>query len=122
MLKKHVETYHSVHNSTQTDMSAIKDQFVQCAIMIQSEPITEDNHDITEVETEFVKYPCCYCGINVANEYHLCEHRVKCRGTHNLFSAPGLPPDLPPRFLYNFPPQFPPSRLNKFLPVVKGSI
>jgi hypothetical protein len=34
---------------------------------------------------EFQKHPCFYCDINIANEYHLSEHIIKCRGSHRLF-------------------------------------
>ena len=39
----------------------------------------------------FVKYPCHYCGINIANDPHLHEHRSKCLGARNMFTEPGLP-------------------------------
>ena len=43
----------------------------------------DDNSNLAsevKVKVEFQKYPCYYCGINIAGEYHLEQHRYKCRG------------------------------------------
>ena len=45
---------------------------------------TEQKNDFDDeacdmVKKDFKKYPCFYCGINVAIKYHISEHVRKCR-------------------------------------------
>ena len=54
-----------------SEIGSMKDKLVQSESLIQSEEMIKDNNDTAKVEIEFLKYPCFYCWINVANEYHL---------------------------------------------------
>ena len=58
---------------------------------------------VVKEELEFEKYRCFYCAINIAGEYHLSDHRIKCRGTMLMGVTPGLPrPPMPPMLFRNF--------------------
>ena len=95
-LKNHMRTFHVVNKLSQTEEKVIEHKSIQHDILKsdKSDQTFEEIKNIEEVE--FVKYPCHYCRINIANEYHLCEQRVKCRGTPNMCCVPGLPPKPPP--------------------------
>ena len=85
MLRFHMRTLHMSSVQIQADTKEIKKQKQQT----DAREFTSNENVQTEDEMTceaFVKYPCNYCGINIANEYHLMEHQVKCRGTLNMFS------------------------------------
>ena len=109
-LKKHKKTYHleSCSISTQTVEITVEEKLVQTS-KVESITVDKPTQTVDEkaAEQEFQKYPCFYCDINIANEYHLMEHIVKCRGSHRLF------PFLQPRqrhFQFGFSPWMPPPR------------
>ena len=106
-LKFHVSSEHKRDIYSQTEHSEIKDVFVQTNV---SDLTIDKNVQTEDAKTTFVKYPCNYCGTNIANNYHLFEHITKCRGTHNMGTAPGLP--LPPFFPSRF--QLPPLLRSQF--------
>ena len=62
-----MRTLHMSSVQIQTDTKEIKEQKHQT-----------DAKELTSDEN--------YCGINIANEYHLMEHQVKCCGTLNMFT------------------------------------
>ena len=99
---------HETTNSAQTDEKKVEDKTVQHSrsellidIAVQT---LEENIDEAEVtqEESFEKYPCFYCGINIASDYHLSEHGRKCRGTTKLFGVVGR--SMPFTFSPGFPP------------------
>ena len=97
-LENHKRINHMMTNSMQTDEKLIEDKFQQF-----------DKELEFLCEKDFQKYLCNYCGINIANDYHLNNHRRKCRGTFNMFDLPGLPPratamGMSPGFIPGFPP------------------
>ena len=75
---------------SQTEDSEVNEMFTQTVALECNTDQIVQTEDETTSDT-FVKYPCNYCGINIANKYHLMEHIVKCRGTINMFTEPGLP-------------------------------
>ena len=93
-LKGHVRMSHMSSFGSQTGQADLQEKSVQCILFkdLDTKAVqTEEN----ETKEEFKKYPCNYCNINIANEYHLFEHKVKCRGTLNMFTEPGLPVTQP---------------------------
>ena len=109
----HKKITHMMTKAAQTELNDVEDKIVQvyrtefeCDKSEQtSDEQTLDTNIVTE-ET-FLKYPCCYCGTMIANEYHLGEHIERCRGTFNMFTEPGLPM-LPFKSSPRFPPSWPP--------------
>ena len=100
-LKTHIVLNHMKVSSTQTIEKVLKDEFVQsCSEAFASEKQSQTVIEET-VDNEFEKYPCNYCGINIAGERHLCEQRTKCRGTFLMGVTPGLP--RPPMSFKHFP-------------------
>ena len=60
-----IKIKHSNSLGSQNVEIKLKENSVQCQ---DAKPVeTEDN----ETKEEFEKYPCKYCNINIANEYHL---------------------------------------------------
>ena len=108
MLKYHLRTIHMVYISVliQTDDKEIDVKEIQTDTF---EFTSDDSVQTEEEKTDqpFVKYPCNYCGTNIANDYHLMEHIGKCCGTLNMYTEPGLPKPpfslrfLPPPSFYN---------------------
>ena len=99
-LKFHVSSTHMRDIHSQTEQNESKDVFVQTELgdmAVDKDVQTEEGKNTSET---FVKYPCNYCGTNIANNYHLFEHKVKCRGTYNMRTDPGLP--MPPFFPARF--------------------
>jgi hypothetical protein len=117
-LEKHKESVHMKSSSTQTENPILKDKIVQStACEFAHEKQSQTVHEVAAVE-EFVKYPCFYCGINIAGEYHLSQHRTKCQGTDKMGFARmpfGSFPVFAPSFP-GFPPSFPgfPPNLSTF--------
>ena len=103
-LRSHVRGIHSRSVSTETEDNEIEDKSAQWEPFGFWNDKTSQTSENCE-EIEFEKYPCNYCGTNVANLYHLDEHRMKCRGTYNLFTVPGLP--VPPAPSGCFPGFYP---------------
>ena len=112
-LKSHERLYHMKYSSTQTLETPLEDKTVQSDFSdYSSDKQVQTEKDIYEPEIlkeyEFKKYPCFYCSINIASEYHLSEHRTKCRGSAKmgLVSLPmsfGFSPGfLPPRHHSSF--------------------
>ena len=93
-LKCHERSFHKNSYTSQTDEIVLRNQIVQANIIkptsdkVMQYPLEED---CKVIEEEFQKYPCFYCGINIANNMHLSHHRRKCRGTTNMFSTVRLP-------------------------------
>ena len=81
----------------------VVDRFVQHRTNdFASEKTTQTIEDAQRNE-DFKKYPCFYCDTNIAHDYHLNEHRRKCRGTPRMFGESGLP-QKPVNFPQDFPP------------------
>ena len=105
-LKNHERTFHMKSISSQTEEKVLEDKSMQLDVSeFSSDKSTQTrNENESEVINEvFKKYPCFYCGINIAGAFHLNEHRSKCRGTLNMFTLVGLP-SLQSRFSAGFPP------------------
>ena len=113
-LRAHKRINHMMNKGAQTELKDFEDKVVQVStrefVCDKSEQTSDekilDESKIVPEET-FVKYPCCYCGTMIANEYHLGEHVERCRGTFNMFIDPGLPM-LPFSSSPRFPPPWPP--------------
>ena len=91
-------------SQSQTEFEEKKEAIVQTDL----NDFVDDKNVQTEddkISDEFVKYPCNYCGTNIANTYHLFEHIGRCRGTRNMFTEPGLPVQqfLPQTFDHHHP-------------------
>ena len=90
-------------SSAQTEEIVVVDRIVQHrSVDFASEQTTQTVEDAPK-KVEFKKYPCFYCDTNIAHDYHLNEHRRKCRGTPRMFGVSGLP-QMPVKFPQNFPP------------------
>ena len=87
MSRKHERDIYS-----QNEHSERKDVFAQTDV---SDLTIDKNVQAEDAKNTFVKYPCNYCGTNIANNYHLFEHITTCRGTHNMGT---VPPFFPSRF------------------------
>ena len=90
MLKFHMRTIHMSNVEVQTDDKEIQEKKVQTDVKEFSSDKLVQTEDEKTGEF-FVKYPCNYCGTNIANSYHLKEHIGKCHGTLNMYTEPGLP-------------------------------
>ena len=90
-LKEHSRIFHMHTSGTQTNEIVLVGEATQCSLFKLSDDKGVQVEELV-TEEEFEKYPCHYCNINIANEYHLREHRIKCRGTQNLYTEVGLPP------------------------------
>ena len=119
-LKTHYMLVHTKVSSTQ------KIKFVQsCSDSVVCEKPIQTIKDapeetVVKEELEFKKYPCFYCAINIAGEYHLSDHRIKCRGTMLMGVTPGLPrPPMPPMLFRNYPQTYI-IRLNNNKQIYKG--
>ena len=94
-LNSHYKLCHMKASFTQTLETVLEDKSVQSN--------TEEFYSDKQVQTssaEFQKFPCFYCNINIVGEYHLQEHRIKCRGSTKMGIAgvPNIvvfPPPLP---------------------------
>ena len=89
-LRSHVRGIHSRSVSTETEDNELEDKSAQW------EPFGFWNDKTSQTsceEIEFEKYPCNYCGTNVANLYHLDEHRMKCRGAYCPWNAIATTPN-----------------------------
>ena len=94
-LNSHYKLCHMKTIFTQTLETALEDKSVQSN--------TVEFYSDKQVQTsaaEFKKSPCFYCNINIVGEYHLQEHRIKCRGSTKMGVAgvPNIvvfPPPLP---------------------------
>ena len=105
-LMYHVRSFHMKSIQSQTDYEE-EDKIVQVNLKdftVDKDVQTEDD----KTNETFVKYPCKYCGTNIANPYHLFEHVERCCGTFNFCTEPGLPvvKFFPPSF--NLHPPHPP--------------
>ena len=103
-LMYHVRSFHMKSIQSQTDYEE-EDKIVQVNLKdftVDKDVQTEDD----KTNETFVKYPCKYCGTNIANPYHLFEHVERCRGTFNFCTEPGLPviKFFPPSFNLHPPP------------------
>ena len=84
----------------QTEETVQKDKCVQVSVQEFSEDKTVQTLD-PKAPVVTSKHPCFYCSKNIVSENHLNEHKVRCRGTANMFCQPGLPPPPVPRFSFS---------------------
>ena len=103
-LRSHIRVIHSRSVSTETEDNELDDKSAPWEPFgFWNDKTSQTSEDCEEIE--FEKYPCNYCGTNIANLYHLDEHIMKCRGTYNLFTVPGLP--VPPAPIRCYPVFYP---------------
>lgn len=89
-LESHKKMLHTESRCTETENTLLHDKAIQHS---ELRVLSEKNLQTEDLrENNFKKYPCFYCGTNIAHEYHLNEHRKKCRGTRNMSTDVGLPP------------------------------
>ena len=107
--KLHERAVHMSSSLAQTEETVQKDKCVQFSVQEFSEDKTVQTLE-SKAHVVTSKYPCFYCSINIVSDNHLSEHKVRCRGTANMFCQPGLPPLPDPRFSFSSscPPRLPP--------------
>jgi hypothetical protein len=71
-LKEHGRIFHMHTSGTQTNEIVLVGEATQCTLFKLSDDKGVQVEELV-TEEEFEKYPCHYCNINIANEYHLSE-------------------------------------------------